>query len=77
MMLEALDETTRDTLQTAFNALIQTPSLHFFLSPVDLDGVAVLTAKNGFSLIDVEVFVGIIAICIILLARNVWKKETK
>ena len=42
-----------------------------------LDGVAVLTAKNGVPLIVVEVFVWLIAIGITLIARNVWKKETE
>lgn len=42
-----------------------------------LDGVAVLTAKSGMSLIVVEVFVWLIAIGITLIARNVWKKETQ
>ena len=100
-------------MQTAFDALIQTPSWYFVLSPVErlaaitaqiglsvivwyaatgkkskgslfvlaillhaiLDGVAVLTAKSGMSLIVVELFVWLIAIGITLIARNVWKKE--
>ena len=113
-LLEPLDEATRGTLQTAFDALVQTPFWLFALSPVErlaaitaqiglsvivwyaaagkkikgnlfilaillhaiLDGVAVLTAKNGVPLIVVEVFVWLIAIGITLIARNVWKKET-
>lgn len=112
-LLAPLDEVARGTLQTAFDALIQTPSWHFVLSPVErlaaitaqiglsvivwyvatgkkskgslfvlaillhaiLDGVAVLTAKSGMSLIVVELFVWLIAIGITLIARNVWKKE--
>ena len=42
-----------------------------------LDGVAVLAAKSGMSLVVVEAFVWLIAIGIALIARNVWKKETK
>lgn len=114
-LLEPLDEATRGTLQTAFDALVQTPFWLFALSPVErlaaitaqiglsvivwyaaagkkikgnlfilaillhaiLDGVAVLTAKNGVPLIVVEVFVWLIAIGITLIARNVWKKETE
>ena len=37
-----------------------------------LDGVAVLTAKSGMSLIVVEGFVWLIAIGIALIARNIW-----
>ena len=114
-LLEPLDEATRGTLQTAFDALVQIPFWLFALSPVErlaaitaqiglsvivwyaaagkkikgnlfilaillhaiLDGVAVLTAKNGVPLIVVEVFVWLIAIGITLIARNVWKKETE
>lgn len=114
-LLEPLDESTGSTLQTAFDALIQTPSWQFVLSPVErlaaitaqiglsvivwfaatgkkskvgllilaillhavLDGVAVLAAKSGMSLVVVEAFVWLIAIGIALIARNVWKKETK
>lgn len=113
MLLEPLDKATRGTLQTAFDALIQTPSWQFALSPVErlaaittqigfsvivwyaatgkqskvclyilaillhavLDGVAVLAAKSGMSLIVVEGFVWLVAIGIILIARIVWKKE--
>lgn len=114
-LLEALDEATKGILQTAFDALIQTPSWHFMLSPVErfaaitaqiglsviiwyaatgekskgnlfvlaillhaiLDGVAVITAKSGISLIVVEAVVWLIAIGITLIARNIWKKEAK
>lgn len=44
--------------------------LHAFL-----DGVAVLAAKSGISLIVVEGFVWLIAIVIALIARKVWKQE--
>ncbi|MDD6201383.1 MAG: YhfC family glutamic-type intramembrane protease, partial [Lachnospiraceae bacterium] len=110
-LLAPLDEASRGTLQTAFDALIRTPSWHFALSPVErlaaitaqiglsmivwcaatdkkvkgclfilaillhaiLDGVAVLAAKSGMSLIVVEIFVWLIAIGIILIARNTVK----
>lgn len=42
-----------------------------------LDGVAVLAAKSGISLIVVEAVVWLIAIGITLIARNIWKKEAK
>lgn len=114
-LLEPLDEAAKGILQTAFDALIQTPSWHFMLSPVErfaaitaqiglsviiwyaatgekskgcllilaillhaiLDGVAVLAAKSGISLIVVEAVVWLIAIGITLIARNIWKKEAK
>lgn len=114
-LLEPLDETARVTLQTAFDTLIQTPSWHFMLSPVErlaaitaqialsvivwyaaagkkskgsllvlaillhaiLDAVAVLAAKSGMSLIVVEIFVWMIAIAIILIAKSVGKKEAQ
>lgn len=114
-LLEPLDEAAKGILQTAFDALIQTPSWHFMLSPVErfaaitaqiglsviiwyaatgekskgnlfvlaillhaiLDGVAVITAKSGISLIVVEAVVWLIAIGITLIARNIWKKEAK
>lgn len=112
MLLEPLDESSRGILQTAFTALIQTPSWQFVLSPVErlaaitaqiglsvivwhaaagktikgrlyilaiflhavLDGVAVLAAKSGISLILVEVYVWLTAAGIALIARIVWKK---
>ncbi|MDD6070956.1 MAG: YhfC family glutamic-type intramembrane protease [Clostridiales bacterium] len=40
-----------------------------------LDGVAVITAKSGMSLIIVEVLICLMAIGIALIARGVWKKE--
>lgn len=40
-----------------------------------LDGVAVLTAKSGMSLIAVEAIVWLLAIGIALIARNIWKRE--
>lgn len=111
-LLAPLDESSRGTLQSAFDTLIQTPSWHFMLSPVEriaaitaqiglslivwcaaagekmkghllvlaillhavLDGVAVLTAKSGMSLIVVEGFVWLIAIGITLIARNTWRQ---
>ncbi len=113
MLLAPLDEAARVTLQTAFDALIQTPPWHFALSLVErfaaitaqiglsvivwcaaagkkskgrlfvlaillhaiLDGVAVLTAKSGISLMIVEIFVWLMSIGIALIARNIWKKE--
>ena len=42
-----------------------------------LDGMAVLTAKSGISLIVVEAVVWLIAIGITLIARSIWKKEAK
>lgn len=114
LLLEPLDETVRGTLQAAFDTLIQTPSWHFVLSPVErlaaitaqiglsvivwfavtgkkkvylysvaillhavLDAVAVLAAKSGMSLIIVEALIWLIAIGIVLIARGIWKKETK
>lgn len=68
MLLEPLDNATRDTLQTAFDALIQTPSWQLALSPVER--LAAITAQIGFSVI-----VWLVAIGIILIAWNVWKKE--
>ncbi|MGN0262876.1 MAG: YhfC family intramembrane metalloprotease [Oliverpabstia sp.] len=113
-LLEPLDESARGTLQAAFDTLIQTPSWHFILSPVErlaaitaqiglsvivwhaavgkkikgrlyilaiflhavLDGLAVLAANSGMSLILVEVFVWLTAAGIALIAGNVWKKGT-
>ncbi len=49
MLLEPLDETSRFTLQAAFEALIQTPSWHFILSPVER--FAAITAQIGLSVI--------------------------
>ena len=110
-LLAPLDEASRGTLQTAFDALIRTPSWHFGLSPVErlaaitaqiglsvivwcaatdkkvkgylfilaillhaiLDGVAVLAAKSGMSLIVVEIFVWMMAIGITLIAKNTVK----
>lgn len=48
-LLEPLDETSRATLQAAFDALIQTPSWHFILSPVER--FAAITAQIGLSVI--------------------------
>ena len=114
-LLEPLDESARSTLQTAFDTLIQTPSWHFILSPIErlaaitaqiglsvivwhaavgktikgrlyilaiflhavLDGVAVLAAKSGISLILVEVYVWLIAASISLIAANFWEKVKK
>ena len=42
-----------------------------------LDAVAVLAAKSGMSLIIVEALIWLIAIGIVLIARGIWKKETK
>ena len=42
-----------------------------------LDGVAVLAAKSGISLIIVEVYVWLTAAGIAFVARNVWKKAKK
>ena len=115
LLLDPLEENVRGTLQTAFDALIQTPSWHFVLSPVErlaaitaqiglsvivwfaamgknrkvylypvaillhavLDAVAVLVAKSGMSLIIVEALIWLIAIGIVLIARGIWRKETK
>ena len=68
MLLEPLDKATRDTLQTAFDALIQTPSWQLALSPVER--LAAITAQIGFSVI-----VWLVAIGITLIAWNIWKKE--
>lgn len=114
-LLEPLDESAGSTLQAAFDTLIQTPSWHFILSPVErlaaitaqiglsvivwhaavgkkigvrhyilaillhavLDGVVVLMAKSGVSLILVETVGWLIAVGIVLIARNIWKKEEK
>lgn len=48
-LLAPLDEATRGTLQTAFDALVQTPFWHFALSPVER--VAAITAQIGLSVI--------------------------
>lgn len=42
-----------------------------------LDGVAVLAAKSGISLILVEVYVWLIAASISLIAGNVWEEAKK
>ena len=42
-----------------------------------LDAVAVLAAKSGMSLIIVEALIWLIAVGIVLIARGIWKKETK
>ena len=114
-LLAPLDDATRGTLEAAFDALIQTPSWHFVLSPVErlaaitaqiglsvivwfavkgtrssrwlfalaillhaiLDGVAVVLAKSGLSLIAVEAVVWIIAIAIVIIARTVWKQQRR
>lgn len=49
MMLAPLDDATRGTLQSAFDMLIQTPSWHFILSPVER--MAAITAQIGLSVI--------------------------
>ena len=49
ILLEPLDETTRVTLQAAFDTLIQTPSWYFVLSPVER--LAAITAQIGLSVI--------------------------
>lgn len=48
-LLEPLDEATRGTLQTAFDALVQTPFWLFALSPVER--LAAITAQIGLSVI--------------------------
>lgn len=52
---------------------------HLFLAillPAILDGVAVITAKSGMSLIIVEVLICLMAIGVALIARGVWKRKT-
>ena len=48
-LLEPLDEATRGTLQTAFDALVQIPFWLFALSPVER--LAAITAQIGLSVI--------------------------
>lgn len=48
-LLEPLDEVSRSTLQAAFDTLIQTPSWHFLLSPVER--FAAIIAQIGLSVI--------------------------
>lgn len=111
-LLASLDEVSKNTLQTAFDTLIQTPSWQFALSPVEriaaitaqiglsvivwfaatgkksrmsflflaialhalLDGVAVVTSRSGMSLIAVEALVWVMAVGIVFVAVNIWKK---
>ena len=56
MLLEPLDESARGTLQAAFDTLIQTPSWHFILSPVER--LAAITAQIGLSVIVWHAAVG-------------------
>lgn len=48
-LLASLDEVSKNTLQTAFDTLIQTPSWQFALSPVER--IAAITAQIGLSVI--------------------------
>ena len=111
-LLASLDDVSKNTLQTAFDTLIQTPSWQFALSPVEriaaitaqmglsvivwfaatgeksrmsflflaialhalLDGVAVVASRSGMPLIAVEALVWVIAIGIVFVAVNIWKK---
>ena len=49
LLLAPLDEANRGILQSAFDALIQTPSWQFLISPVER--MAAFTAQIGFSVI--------------------------
>lgn len=111
-LLASLDDVSKNTLQAAFDTLIQTPSWQFALSPVEriaaitaqiglsvivwfavtgkksrmsflflaialhalLDGVAVVTSRSGMSLIAVEALVWVMAVGIVFVAVNIWKK---
>ena len=111
-LLTSLDDVSKNTLQAAFDTLIQTPSWQFALSPVEriaaitaqiglsvivwfaatgkksrmsflflaialhalLDGVAVVTSRSGMSLIAVEALVWVMAVGIVFVAVNIWKK---
>lgn len=111
-LLASLDDVSKNTLQAAFDTLIQTPSWQFALSPVEriaaitaqmglsvivwfaatgeksrmsflflaialhalLDGVAVVASRSGMPLIAVEALVWVIAIGIVFVAVNIWKK---
>ena len=111
-LLASLDDVSKNTLQAAFDTLIQTPSWKFALSQVEriaaitaqiglsvivwfaatgkksrmsllflaialhalLDGVAVVTSRSGMSLIAVEALVWVMAVGIVFVAVNIWKK---
>ena len=111
-LLASLDDVSKNTLQAAFDTLIQTPSWQFALSPVEriaaitaqiglsvivwfaatgkksrmslwflaialhalMDGVAVVASRSGMSLIAVEALVWVMAIGIVFVAVNIWKK---
>lgn len=111
-LLASLDDVSKNTLQAAFDTLIQTPSWQFALSPVEriaaitaqiglsvivwfaatgkksrmsflflaialhalLDGVGVVTSRSGMSLIAVEALVWVMAVGIVFVAVNIWKK---
>lgn len=111
-LLASLDDVSKNTLQAAFDTLIQTPSWQFALSPVEriaaiaaqmglsvivwfaaegeksrmsflflaialhalLDGVAVVTSRSGMPLIAVEALVWVMAVGIVFVAVNIWKK---